>query len=109
MRDKGTLLSDQRGAILVIAVFMAAFMVGCLWYIIGIGDAALYRQKMQDGADAAAYVSAVYHARGMNILAVMNLVMAAILAVIIALKVAQIISGIVTIVAGVICLIPFGQ
>jgi hypothetical protein len=42
MRDKGTLLSDQRGAILVIAVFMAAFMVGCLWYLIGIGDAALY-------------------------------------------------------------------
>lgn len=109
MRDKGTLLSDQRGAILVIAVFMAAFMVGCLWYLIGIGDAALYRQKMQDGADAAAYVSAVYHARGMNVIVVMNLVMAAILAVIIALKVAQIISGIVTIVAGVICVIPFGQ
>jgi hypothetical protein len=109
MRDKGTLLSDQRGAILVIAVFMAAFMCGCLWYLIGVGDAALYRQKMQDGADAAAYVSAVYHARGMNVLVVMNLVMAAILAVIIALKVAQIISGIVTIIAGAICLIPFGQ
>lgn len=109
MRDKRTLLSDERGAILVMAVFMAALMVGGLWYIIGVGDAAIYRQKMQDGADASAYVSAVYHARGMNIIAIMNLIMAAVLAVLIALKVAQIIAGIVTVVAGIICVIPFGQ
>ena len=109
MRHKTTLLSDQRGAILLMAVFMASFLVGCLWYLIGVGDAIIYRQKMQDGADAAAYVSAVYHARGMNIIALMNIIMAALLAVLIALKVAEIIAGIVAAVSCIICAIPFGQ
>lgn len=109
MRHKTTLLSDQRGAIILMAVFMASFLVGCLWYLIGVGDAIIYRQKMQDGADAAAYVSAVYHARGMNIIALMNIIMAALLAVLIALKVAEIIAGIVAAVSCVICaIVPFG-
>lgn len=84
------LAKDQRGAVLVAAVFMAAFLVGCLWYVMGVGDAILYRQRMQDGADAVAYAGAVYHARGMNIIAMLNLVMAAILAVLVWLKMAQV-------------------
>ena len=84
------LVSDQRGAILIAAVFMATFLVGCLWYVMGVGDAILYRQRMQDGADAVAYAGAVYHARGMNIIAMLNLVMAAILAVLVWLKIAQV-------------------
>jgi hypothetical protein len=84
------LVDDRRGAVLLIAVFMSAFLVGCLWYIIGIGDAAVYRQYMQDGADAVAFGSAVYHARGMNIIALINLVMAAVLSVLVAFKMAQV-------------------
>jgi len=87
-------LHDSRGAVLLIAVFMSAFLVGALWYIIGIGDAAIYRQYMQDGADAVAFGSAVYHARGMNILALINLVMAAVLMVLIAFKIGQILLAI---------------
>jgi hypothetical protein len=87
---KRSLRDDRRGAILIAAVFMATFLVGCLWYVMGIGDAILYRQRMQDGADAVAYAGAVYHARGMNIIAMLNLVMAAILAVLVWLKIAQV-------------------
>lgn len=89
-RSARALRDDRRGAILIAAVFMATFLVGCLWYVMGVGDAILYRQRMQDGADAVAYAGAVYHARGMNIIAMLNLVMAAILAVLVWLKIAQV-------------------
>ncbi|HTJ80131.1 MAG TPA: hypothetical protein VL400_00370, partial [Polyangiaceae bacterium] len=82
-------LANQNGAILLGAVFMATFLVGCLWYVMGVGDAIIYREKMQDGADSVAYASAVYHARGMNVIAMLNLVMAAVLAVLVWLKIAQ--------------------
>jgi hypothetical protein len=82
--------SDSRGAVLLIAVFFSAFLVGALWYVIGIGDAAIYRQYLQDGADATAFGSAVYHARGMNIIALINLVMAAVLMVLVAFKIGQV-------------------
>ena len=88
-RPDAGLLGDRRGAVLLISVFMSAFLVGVLWYIIGIGDAAIYRQYLQDGADAVAFGSAVYHARGMNILALINLVMAAVLMVLVAFKIGQ--------------------
>lgn len=79
---------------MVVGVFMAAFLVGSLWYIIGIGDAVLYRERMQDGADAAAYAAAVYHARGMNMIAMLNIIMAAILAILVAFKLLQLINWI---------------
>ena len=99
------LVDDRRGAILVAAVFMAVFLVGCLWYLVGIGDAAIYREKMQDGGDAVAFASAVYHARGMNIIAVLNLIMAAALAVLIAFKIAEILAFAIAAIAAVLC--PF--
>lgn len=99
------LKDDKRGAILVAAVFMAVFLVGCLWYLVGIGDAAIYREKMQDGSDAVAFASAVYHARGMNIIAMLNLIMAAALAVLIAFKIAEIIAFTVAAITAVLC--PF--
>ncbi|MFO0677801.1 MAG: hypothetical protein U0169_14790 [Polyangiaceae bacterium] len=83
------LAHDTRGAVMVVGVFMSAFLVGALWYVIGVGDAILYREAMQDGADATAFASAVYHARGMNIIAMLNLIMAAVLAILVALKIAQ--------------------
>jgi len=88
------LKTDRKGAVLLTAVFMSAFLVGALWYVIGIGDAAIYRQYMQDGADAVAFGSAVYHARGMNIIALINLVMAAVLMVLVAFKIGQVLLGI---------------
>jgi hypothetical protein len=94
MKLAHSLKRDSRGAILLMAVFMSAFLVGSLWYVIGIGDAAIYRQYLQDGADAVAFGSAVYHARGMNIIALINLVMAAVLMVLVAFKIGQVLLGI---------------
>jgi len=104
----GSLLDDRRGAAMVVGVFMAAFLVGALWYIIGFGDAVLYRQRMQDGADAVAYAAAVYHARGMNIIAMINIIMAAILAVLVALKICQMLLIITNVISCAICALPFG-
>jgi hypothetical protein len=88
---------------------MAMWLCGCMWMIVGIGDAAISREGMQDGADAAVYASAVYHARGMNVIAMINLVMAALLSVLAALKVSELLNqiyfGIVT--ANCLC-VPFG-
>src|SRR5262249_36952118 len=95
------------GAMMLIAVFMAVFLVGCLWYVIGVGDAAIYREKMQDASDAVTYVSAVYHARGMNVIACMNMVIAAFVAVIIALKLILVIITVGQIIAGALCVCPF--
>ena len=74
------ILEDERGAIIVIAVFMSVFLVGGIWYLIGIGDAIVYRENVQTGADATVFTSAVYHARGMNIIAMVNIVIGAVLA-----------------------------
>lgn len=87
-----TLLRHESGAIMVIAVFMAVFMAAMLLYLLGLGDAVLYRERMQDAADAAALSSAVTHARGMNLIVLINLVMAAMLSVLVALRLIQMLA-----------------
>lgn len=81
-----TLKHDRRGAIMVTAAFMAMFACGALWYLIGVGDAILYRERVQDAADAVAFAGAVYHARGMNIIVTLNIIMAALLGLVVAAK-----------------------
>lgn len=93
---------DERGAVLVLGVFMCACMVGALWYLAGIGDALIYRERLQEGTDAVAFSAAALHARGMNLIALLNLVMACILAVRVTLKAVQ--AGFAL--AAVICLFP---
>ncbi len=81
-------IADERGAIIVMGVFMCIFLVGGLWYIAGVGDAIVYRERMQEASDAVAFSTAVLEARGMNILVLINLLMAAILGVLVALNLA---------------------
>src|SRR5262245_20154937 len=75
------LLGDQRGAIVLMGVFMSVFLVGALWYAIGIGNAIVYRETVQTGADSTAFAAAVYHARGMNVIAMVNIVIGAVMAI----------------------------
>ncbi len=65
---------------MVMAVFMAAIVIGCIYYVSGLGAALVAQEQMQDAADATAFSSAVIHARGMNILALINIVLASLLA-----------------------------
>lgn len=81
-----SLAGDERGAMIVIGLFFAVMLSGFLYYVIGIGEAIVYRETMQDAADAGAFSAAVVHARGMNVLVLINMIMAALLAVLIALK-----------------------
>jgi hypothetical protein len=90
-RPANGVVADERGAILVMGIFMCACMVGILWYLAGIGDAIMYRERMQEASDATAYSAAVLHARGMNLLVMINFIMACVLAVRVALKVAVIV------------------
>ncbi len=83
------LVADQRGAIMVMGVFMAVILVGMIYYLSGIGETIVYRERMQDAADAGAFGAAVIHARGMNIIALLNIIMAAVLGVLVALKVLE--------------------
>lgn len=62
---------------MVMGVFVAALLVGMVYYVWGIGDAVMHRERMQDASDTAAFSAAVIHARGMNMLALLNMIMAA--------------------------------
>jgi hypothetical protein len=75
------LVQDQRGAIMVVGIFIAAMLVGILYYVWGVGGAVLFRERMQDASDTSAFSAAVIHARGMNILVLINVIMAAMAAV----------------------------
>lgn len=85
-RPRSSLPGDSHGAIMVMALFMAVVAAGGLYYLMGIGDAILMRERMQDAADASAFSGAIVHARGMNILALFNIMMAGLLAALILLK-----------------------
>ena len=79
------LVADEGGAIMVIGVFMAVLLVGFMYYLIGVGETIFYRERMADAADAGAWAAAVMHARGMNAIVLINMIMAAIAAVVLAI------------------------
>lgn len=79
----------DRGAVMVATLFMALFLIALLYMVIGLGRTLVMKEGMQDAADAAAYSSAIFNARGMNLIVFINLVMAALISVLIAIRVAQ--------------------
>lgn len=99
--DRGNLKSDQSGAIMIAGVFMAALLAAGVFYVIGMGNAIVYRERLQDAADAVAYTSAGVHARGMNIIVFINLIMAALLAVLIMMRMLIVMLGIAIVACGI--------
>jgi hypothetical protein len=87
-------VADQRGAIMVIGVFMAVLLVGFMYFVIGVGETVFYRERMQDASDASAWASAVLHARGMNAIVLLNMIMAAITAIVLMVKAIKLIVDI---------------
>ncbi|MBI5512387.1 MAG: hypothetical protein HY909_01385 [Deltaproteobacteria bacterium] len=84
-----SLTEDDSGAIMVIGVFMAALVTGFLYYIVGIANTIIYRERMQDAADAIAFSGAVMHARGMNLIALINIIMGLLMAIWMVLRIVQ--------------------
>lgn len=70
------LIEETKGAMMLMSLFMALLLIGALYYILGVGDAVIYRRIMQDGADAGAYAASVMGAKGMNLHVLLNVVMA---------------------------------
>ncbi len=70
-----SLREDQRGAVMVMGLFFACLLIGAMWAMKGMGDAILFRHRMQEAADHEVYAAAVVHARGMNLIAALNVVM----------------------------------
>ncbi|MBX3225734.1 MAG: hypothetical protein KIT84_30845 [Labilithrix sp.] len=69
------LKDDNRGAIMMTGLFMSCFLVGSLWFVIGIGDAIVFRDRMQEAADHGAFSSAALHAKGLNFISLCNLIL----------------------------------
>jgi hypothetical protein len=82
-------IADQRGFIMLLGIVMGALLVGMLWYMVGVGDAIIQRERMQDAADAVAFESAVWHARGMNLHAFMNIMMAVLFTIMVMVRAAE--------------------
>lgn len=77
---------DNCGAVMVTGVFIGSFLIGATWMIFGVARAAIFRERVQEAADAAAFSSAALHAKGMNLIAAINLVFFAITAIWLALR-----------------------
>src|SRR6185369_12368413 len=95
------LRTDTRGAVLLTGLFMACFLIGCLWFIIGIGDTLVFRQRMQEATDHTAFASAALHAKGMNFLSLCNLVLLAVVVI-------HILLGIIHDIALALCIVSLG-
>jgi hypothetical protein len=85
-QHRKSLRDDTQGAILVLGVAMGLLLVGGMWHIVSVGDAILWREHLQDAADSAAFENAVWNARGMNIIAFLNILMSAVMAVLVVLN-----------------------
>jgi hypothetical protein len=106
--SKPGLRSDTRGAVLVVGIVMGALLVGALWHIASVGDAIIWRERIQDAADASAFENAVWHARGMNVLAAINIVMSMVLAVLVVWRIALFMVTVALLVSGIFCVLSLG-
>lgn len=88
-RRRGDLRRDDRGALMVSGVFMMILSVALLYFMIGTVKTLQAREGMQDAADASAFAAAVFMARGMNLIALINLLMASLVAILVAIRLTQ--------------------
>jgi hypothetical protein len=106
--DTRSIAADERGAIMVMGICLCCLLVAGLWYLAGLGDAMIYRERAQEAADATAFTSAAVHAKGMNLIVLLNIVMALILSIRVILKALLLVEIIAEVVFSLSCLNPFG-
>jgi hypothetical protein len=82
---------DDRGVMVVAGTLMSFFMIGTVWYVLGIGNVINYREQLQNATDASAFAGAVYDARGMNLLATINIFMGFVLSLVVMAKIMQVV------------------
>jgi hypothetical protein len=84
-----SLARAESGAAMVPGLLFAVFLLAMVFYVFGTAEAVLFREHLQDAADAAAFSAAVVNARGMNLIALINLTMAALLAILVGLRLTE--------------------
>jgi hypothetical protein len=94
-RTQPTLLQDSRGAVLVLGLALAILLVAALWFLIDVSQAIIWRETAQDAADAVAFEHAVWSARGMNVIVMLNIVMSLVMFVMVVWRTALVVLGIV--------------
>ena len=78
--------ADDAGAVLVIGVFIAPFLVSAIYYLVSCSNVIMQREGLQQAADAAVLAPSVVAARGMNAIAVMNVLMMCIMSIVIPVR-----------------------
>lgn len=102
------LLRDTRGAVLVVGIVFGSLLVGALWHLASVGDAIIWRESVQDAADAAAFENAVWNARGMNVIVSINIIMSMVLAVLVIWRVVMIAIAMGIAVSALLCFVGVG-
>jgi hypothetical protein len=70
----------------VMGIPLVFFMIGLLYFVIGLGEELVLRERIQDAADAGAMTGAMVYARGMNLIALINQLMAALVGLLIMVR-----------------------
>lgn len=74
---------DDSGAVMVVAVAFSLVIVGMVWAVLGTGYRIEMKEGAQSSADAAAFTAAVIRAKGMNIIAFLNLILAVVMGMVV--------------------------
>jgi hypothetical protein len=106
--ERRSIFEDERGAMALVTVFFAVFAVSMLYSFVGTVEAVMHRERMQDAVDSATLSSAVMHARSMNFIVLVNVVMSALLAILIAIKMVESLAIIGMVVAAALAWPTFG-
>ena len=98
---------DEGGNVIVIYVAASLLLVGMVWAIIGTGARVVQKETIQSSADAAAFSASVIKAKGLNIIAFCNLVMALLLALVMLLRaIKYALIGLATVVVSICAAVP---
>lgn len=102
-KEAEKLVADERGAIMIMGLGAAMLLIGALWLLMGVADTVVFKEKMQEAVDSAAFGSAAVHAYGMNFIAALNLV---ILGMVTVHLVLGLVADVLGIVAGILLVPP---
>jgi hypothetical protein len=98
---------DENGNVLVLAVAASLLLVAMVWAIVGTGQRLVQKETIQSSADAAAFSAAVIKAKGLNLIAFCNLVMALLFAIVLLLRVLKYALSAAAFALAVLCAVPF--
>ncbi|HET9953494.1 MAG TPA: hypothetical protein VFQ61_03265 [Polyangiaceae bacterium] len=71
------LRSETQGDILILGIILGGILASAIYAFVGLSSTLAAREASQNAADAAAFENAIWHARSMNLMASLNVLMVA--------------------------------